>query len=245
MMDAFCNICHPFSRAARSSACCQQRGNASRHGMKNIMTALFRTVTAAGLSKIKTPSSSRLDNPLTIQDGSENSARRQLIQILLRDLLDRHGIPANWIRCEMLMISSRSRGPGLYVRLIVSQWDDRLMHYLYAVQSQFRADILKFEPDSVRWMHGMSWQFDVSESCPYVHLPQKAYWAKTAPSPEQHAAELQPSWTVSPGPAAVAGDSEPRDDIEKLFAIRDRELNRQSMAEMTPVGYEKTQPSPL
>ncbi len=34
-------------------------------------------------------------------------------------------------------------------------------------------------------------------------------------------------------------------DLERLFAIRDQELDRDAASGVTPVGYEKTQPSPL
>jgi hypothetical protein len=62
------------------------------------------------------------DQLLTIEDGSDNAMRRQLVQVLLRDLLRKHGIAPHWIELQMLVVSRGRRGAGLYVRLIVRHW---------------------------------------------------------------------------------------------------------------------------
>ena len=217
--------------------------------MKNIIANLFRlSAGAVGNRNSKPAATSRRDNPLTIQDGSENAARKQLIQILLRDLLVKTGIPAAWIRCEMLMVSSRSKGQGMIVRLIVSHWDDRLMQHLYAVQKRFLADIAKFEPDCSRWLHGLSWEFEVGSSCLCTELPAKEFWTDSAAASNKPAAAgAKPSSgpVIQSHGSAESTGSQQMDDVEKLFAIRDRELGRQAGQGMTPVGYEKTQPASL
>ncbi|MGH8858756.1 MAG: hypothetical protein ACREXG_12135, partial [Polaromonas sp.] len=91
------------------------------------------------------PTASR-DNPVTIEDGSDNATRRHLVQVMLRDVLRRHGIPPHWVECQMLVAASR--GPGMYVRLVVKQWDDRLMTYAFAFQNTLLADIARFEPQA-------------------------------------------------------------------------------------------------
>ena len=85
------------------------------------------------------------ESPATIEDGSDNALRRQLVYVLLRDVLRRHGIPASLVECQMLVVSSRSRGPGMYVRLVLKQWDERLVRYAFAFQKALKADILRFE----------------------------------------------------------------------------------------------------
>lgn len=230
--------------------------------MKNIMAMLFGSAKDA-YGPPPQFALSRLDNQPTIGEGSENAIRRQLIQVLLRDLLRKSGIPTEWIQCEMLLVASRSKGPGMYVRLVVKQWDDRLMHYLYAVQTEFMIDIERFEPDCRRWMHGISWQFEVNDSCPHTKLPPKDFWSDrqtkiTAPQvqnfpsrPRQSvlapkAAVEYPPNTASLASATAASNShDSHDDLKALFAIRDRELSRNTADGHAPVGYETTQPSAL
>lgn len=211
------------------------------------------------------------DNPLTIEDGSENATRRELVQVLLRDVLRRSGIPPEWIDCQMLLVSSRSRGHGMYVRLILKHWDHRLMNYVAAFEQALVIDIERFEPRSSQWLHGVSWQLEMGESCPYTELPDKSFWLETAKkSATPNAAAAAPAMEPAPSlperagisipsvfstpptgsaaKAATAGSrnsDNPAKDLEQLFAIRDRELEQLAADGLMPVGYEKTQPSPL
>lgn len=186
------------------------------------------------------------DNPATIEEGSENGTRRQLVQVLLRDVLRRSGIPPGWIECQMLLVSSRTRGHGMYVRLVLKHWDHRMMNYTIAFQNALVADIERFEPKAREWLHGISWQLEVGNSCPYTELPEKSYWLEgtlaDAMGPASAAYHKQTRSFEHP---PVVDDNDPSADLERLFAIRDQELDRQAAQGLTPVGYEKTQPSPL
>jgi hypothetical protein len=220
------------------------------------------------------------DNPATIEDGSDNSLRRQLVHVLLRDALRRHGIPPNWIECQMLVVSSRSRGPGMYVRMVVKHWDSRLMDYALAFEKTLIADIIRFEPNARDWLHGISWQLDYEKSSSFTELPPKSFWqgADTSgaggpdsqPNPIATTAELEraaaatrqanaarraaPENAGTAAPAVVASPvaaspediarEEAEQDLERLFAIRDREL-AQDGSGIAQSGYEKTRPSPL
>ena len=206
------------------------------------------------------------DNPATIEDGSENATRRQLVQVLLRDVLRRSGIPPEWIECQMLLVSSRTRGHGMYVRLVLKHWDHRMMNYTVAFQRALITDIERFEPKASEWLHGISWQLDMDNSCPYTELPEKSFWLAPAKNPavapllakvvvEEINPVLvtppraeRPERTEQPGRPErpkKPDDNDPTTDLERLFAIRDQELDRQAAEGLTPVGYEKTQPSPL
>lgn len=235
--------------------------------------------------------------PATIEDGSDNALRRQLVHVLLRDVLRRHGISSALIECQMLVVASRSRGPGMYVRLVLRQWDERLMRYAFAFQNALMADIMRFEPKASEWLHGISWQFEFEESCPFAELPDKSFWqrpeAASAPNqinqlnqptgnPVQASPALTPTELAAAARqanaarrAALAGfdnpltdsasadreaatdllplsmtqqevkKSEEAEDLERLFAIRDRELSHQAGDGIAQVGYEKTRPSSL
>jgi hypothetical protein len=163
--------------------------------MKKLIASLFGGPAKAAESK-RAPVSSR-DNPLTIEDGSDNATRRQLVQVLLRDALRKYGIPLRWIDCQVMLVSSRSRGPGMYVRLVVRQWDDRLLNYAHAFQTALMVEITRFEPQASQWLHGISWQLEVGDSCPYLTMPEKAFWSDPVTPPPQ-ISRVSPSFPIAP-----------------------------------------------
>jgi len=181
------------------------------------------------------------DTPATIEDGSDNALRRQLVQVLLRDVLHRHGIPVQLVVCQMLVVTSRSRGAGIYIRLVLKQWDERLVRYAFAFQKALKAEILRFEPHAAEWLHGVSWQFEFGESCPYAELPDKSFWEVAPDRPAT--TDLMPSRPT----AAEIRQTEEREDLDLLFAIRDRELARQIDvdADAARVELKKAQPGSL
>ncbi len=179
--------------------------------------------TAAGDSR--TPEAS-------IEDNSDNGIRRQLVQVVLRDCLRRHGIPARWIECQMMVAESRSRGPGLYVRLVLRHWDERLLRYAFAFETQLRAAITQFEPQASTWLHGLSWELDLRSSCPYPDMPDPASWVPSVP--------LLPEVPEDP-PEALAPKVDAEDDAEdeilqdlkdlqRMFAARDVTLDQAAHA---------------
>ena len=194
------------------------------------------------------------DSPTTVEDNSEIGMRSQLIHVLLRDALRRHGLPSHWIECQILQVASRRLGPGISVRLIVRHWDDRLMQYLMAFESAFLTDVQRFEPNASQWLHGISWQIQPLNACPYTEMPDKAVWLSSPslapvnePTPVSARAELVPN-TARLAFEATQPLEEARDpalnDIQRLFAIRDQEIARASktgdQAEFAP-----TEPSIL
>ncbi len=270
--------------------------------MRKLISKLFGFRPPSPLERASQPdfAVSRMveESPMTIEDGSDNALRRQLVHVLLRDVLRRHGIPGPLIECQMLVVSSRSRGPGMYVRLVLKQWDERLVRYAFAFQKALKADILRFEPQANEWLHGISWQFEFGQSCPYSELPDKTFWQAPAPqaastgavtaaaaqSPSAGnsdektsiltAAELAtaallanaarraamahveppPIYDAATDPGAATDlmplrettedtrKSEEEEDLDRLFAIRDRELARQTDFGVTRAEFAKTQP---
>ena len=209
--------------------------------MKKIFQRLF------GKSTIVNPPSqdfaSNPDSLATIEDGSDNAMRRQLILLLLRDLMRRQGMPSAWIELQMLVVTSASRGEGLYVRLILKHWDARLVNHAQAFQNELLADIARFEPHFDTWMRGISWQLEMTASCPFTQLPGKAYWEAPAKRPADQI-RTEPA-RLTPLPAKVLSDSDAATaDLHQLFQIRDQEL-RDAATRYAPMEYEKTQPLSL
>lgn len=185
------------------------------------------------------------DNPVTIEDGSDNAMRRQLVLVLMRDVIRRHGIAPQWIELQMLVVHSASRGSGLYVRLVLRHWDARLLNHAQAFQNELMADIGRFEPKAVHWLHGISWQLEMDD-CPYTTLPDKAFWQAPPQAEAPPAVPVAPVNHTAPDvePAPSAAENDALEDLNQLFDIRDREIKR-AAAENGPREYETTRPLPL
>lgn len=197
-----------------------------------------------------------LDNPNTIEDNSDNATRRQLVQMMLRDGLRKHGIPPGWVECRILVVNSRSRGTGLYVRLVMRHWDMLLLTYAHAFQQQLLAAITEFEPQASVWLHGVSWELDVGNTCPYLDMPDPSVWLEVSapvqtavPMPE---VSLMPEDAITPLAAPMASsksaapasdhDAEVLQDLQRMFAIRDAHL-QQPVDGTPPPDFQNTEPS--
>ena len=112
----------------------------------------------------------------TILDGSDSAVRGQLVQVLLRDLVRKSGMPPGFVQCQIQVINSRSRGNGIFVRLVVKDWDERLMKYAFAFQRTLLTNIVQFEPKAAGWLQGLAWQLEVAETCPFKDLPGPEFW---------------------------------------------------------------------
>lgn len=91
--------------------------------------------------------------------GSRNAPRRELVQVVLRDSMRRHGIPSAWIDCRILPVMSRTAKSGMHVQFIVRDGTDRLLTYVPAFQTSFMTEISRFDPRVEDWLFSVSWQF--------------------------------------------------------------------------------------
>jgi hypothetical protein len=160
---------------------------------------------AASSSLARSERADSRDNPHTIEDNSDNATRRQLVQMMLRDGLRKHGIPPGWVECRILVVNSRSRGQGLYLNLVMRHWDMLLLTYAHAFQHQLLSAITEFEPQASVWLHGISWELDVGDSCPYPDMPDPSIWveilASDPPAPRPAGVVPRPVVKAVPAPA--------------------------------------------
>ena len=90
---------------------------------------------------------------------SANEPRRELVKMVLRESLRRHGIPAEWIDCRTLSVKSREKKSGLHVQFLVRKADEQLLPYVHAFQESFMAQIGRIDPSAKEWLFSVSWQF--------------------------------------------------------------------------------------
>lgn len=138
----------------------------------------------------------------TTESGSRNAPRRELVQVVLRDTMRRHGIPSAWIDCRILSVVNRNSRTGMHVELIVREGIDRLLTYVPAFQGSFMTEIVRFDPRVDDWLFSLSWHFPNLGEYTGTVMPDPAVWAGTTA-----AAALMPASprapTPTPAPAPV------------------------------------------
>ena len=153
--------------------------------------------------------------------------RRELVQVVLRDTMRKHGIPSDWIDCRILSAQTRQRKAGMHVQFVVRQGDEQLLNYVHAFQDSFWEEILKFEPQAREWLFSVAWQF-----CGKVAR-------SSAPPPVPHARTDAPA-----GQEPEAGDTQPQyedaedleSDLQALYAIRDAAISQPAGHRGAPSG---------
>ena len=166
---------------------------------------------------------------------SQSATRRELLRVVLRDSLNRHGIPASWIGAEMLVATSRNRDSGIHWRLVVKHWEPRLMTHAIAFQHTLIRRIMTFDPMASSWLMGISWQFALPDESVCPAMPHPVTWTLEPHEP-----------FVAPKPPVIAGGSgdiiagpvriaEPealdaaaaaKADLEALMALREDDFKR-------------------
>ncbi len=163
--------------------------------MNNFLKNLFSTSKTPQKFASSSLNHSRADLA-SVQNGSENATRQQLIQTLHCDLMRKHGIPLEWTACHTQVMVSRTKGTGMAVVLVVKHWDERMMNHTFALQRALAADIIAFEPAAEQWLQGITWRLEVASTCPHISLPEKSFWnnqyasAPTAKAMAEKKAEL-------------------------------------------------------
>jgi hypothetical protein len=154
------------------------------------------------------------------EEGSRNAPRRELLQVIMRDTMRKHGIPSDWIECRMLSTVNRVGRHGLHVNFVVKQAHDRLLSLGWEFQGFNAAEM----PDPKTWAH--------SGSAPLTPMPGLAG--------QGFAPTQDPMQDAEP----PKSDDDVQKDLAALFAIRDASMAdaaRGPVAEDRP-DFQATQP---
>jgi hypothetical protein len=80
---------------------------------------------------------------------------------------------------------------------VMRHWDMLLLTYAHAFQQQLLEAITQFEPKAAEWLHGISWELDVGDTCPYLDMPDPSIWTETS-APSDRAASTAAPAAVAP-----------------------------------------------
>lgn len=166
----------------------------------------------------------------TDEGGSRNAPRRELVQVVLRDTMRRHGIPSDWIECQILSVVSRSRRTGLHVIFVIRDGEDSLMGFIHAFQDSFMRELEKYDSRASDWIFSLSWQF-TGKGGTQVMPSVGAFGAAAATAP----AAKPPQGSARD----TRTDDEVEEDLKALFAA----MKSPAGAEPSQPDFEPTRPS--
>src|SRR5438105_2630013 len=162
----------------------------------------------------KTASASDGEDPTRPMDTMPSlfnrTNRRDLLRVVLRDTLQRHGIPTDWISAELLASTLVNGEHGLHWRLHLKHWDPRLLTHGVALQHSLIERVVALEPTAPEWLTGISWQFALEDesACPAMPLPRTWIQSRAAPRPHTPEQDIETA----------------RDDLNKWLSKRDSEM---------------------
>lgn len=107
---------------------------------------------------------------------SPMAMHRELLRVVLRDTLNRHGIPTAWIGAEMLVAHRQGHEAGMHLRLLIRHWEPRLLVHCVALQRSLREHVVAFDPQSQVWFMGVSWQFALDDESACPEMPPPIVW---------------------------------------------------------------------
>jgi hypothetical protein len=146
------------------------------------------------------------------QASPDHAPRRELVQVVLRDTMRKHGIPSDWMDCRILSVVTQKQQAGMHVQFIVRQGEDRLLPFVLAFQRTFWQELEKFEARPRDWLFSVAWQFDG----PGTGVPE----ARAVEGWEDDTQPPPPDTQPSPDDT-----EEQASDLQALYAIRDAALS--------------------
>jgi hypothetical protein len=134
------------------------------------------------------PQHSQLHVPSQMHPASQSATRRELLRVVLRDTLSKHGIPMAWIGADVLTAVGKDREPGIHLRIVIKHWDPRLLECGVAFQKNVIKRAELFDPNVSTWLVGISWQFALADDSRCPPMPDPVSWTAAAARPQAVAA---------------------------------------------------------
>ncbi|MCC2673388.1 MAG: hypothetical protein K0R58_335 [Ramlibacter sp.] len=205
----------------------------------------------AGTAKTRRPvasASTQFAHSQSIQGAnSPHQIRKDILKLVMRELLMRNGIPNAWLSADLLRTTNSKREQGIHVRFLMRHFDPRLMQHGPALEQEFTQRLLTLDPLAGNWLMGFSWQFVLDDISQCPPLPNASAWtapqepafstAAVAPAPENHSGDVIAGPVFIPKPV-----DEVKSDLERLLALRDEDMKRHGT---TGDNFAPTRPAKL
>ena len=213
-----------------------------------ILELVFGKKKAAAKPRHSRPApSTQFATSQSVQGTNPHTIRKDLLKVVLREMLLRNGIPNAWLSADLLRTTNAKREQGIHVRFLLRHFEPRLLQHGVAIEQEFSQRLLVLDPQARNWLMGFSWQFVLPDTSACPALPNAGYW--TAPAAELAAREdtapaalQQPAADVIAGPVVIPQPvDDVRADLERLLALRDDDMKRHGAGD----NFAATRPATL
>lgn len=197
------------------------------------------------VSRSAAPNSTQFAPSQSLQAASSpHQVRKDVLKLVLRELLMRNGIPNSWLTADLLRTTNSKREQGIHVRFLMRHFEPRLMQHGPAFEQEFTQRLMLLDPLAATWLMGFSWQFVLDDISKCPPLPNANAWTAPPPAPAEapQAAPQTDSGDVIAGPVFIPKPvDEVRSDLERLLALRDDDMKRHGTAD----NFAPTRPAKL
>ena len=145
---------------------------------------------------------------------SQNAPRRDLVKLVLRETMRRHGIPSDWMDCRSLSVLTKHHKSGMHVQFLVLKGDHQLLKWIHAFQEDFWENILRMDSAANDWLFSVGWEFYGKSIQGFDVMPDPNSWEKEEPPAQVIAEEAE-----APSRPPDAGDTLPPDLAEEHDSI--------------------------
>lgn len=94
------------------------------------------------------------------QVKTREAPRREMIHSVLRETIQRNGIPSDWIGCRVLSVTTKEGKSAAHVQFIVRKGDEQLLRYVHQFQESFWRELEREDTRARDWLLSVAWQFD-------------------------------------------------------------------------------------
>ena len=105
-----------------------------------------------------------------------HNKQREMIRLALTSVLRRHGIPSQWLGCEVGPVALLGVPDGVMIQLVIHQWHDGLVQFAPALQSALIKEIHLFDNGFLEPECLLVWKFGPDCGNPNIKLPERGYW---------------------------------------------------------------------
>lgn len=161
---------------------------------------------------------------------SHSSMRKELLRVVLRDTLNRNGIPRDWVVADLLVATSRTKEPGIHMRLQVRHWDARLMLHSVAFQEKLHQRVVMLDPQAIDWLLSISWLYALADSSVCPAMPHPGTWT-AVPAADQKITD--------------DASNQARVDLSLLMAVREGDARRHAKQMDEASNFAATEPGGL
>ena len=110
------------------------------------------------------------------EQPKNHNKQREMIRLALSGVLRRHGIPSQWLGCEVNAVAPQGVPDGVMIQLVIQRWHDGLVQFAPALQGELIKEIHLFDKSFSESQSLVVWKFAPDSGNPNMKLPDPGYW---------------------------------------------------------------------